>query len=115
MSATASISRLTRPWDGAPQLPYRPIYTVATTATWDAAAWRFDARWHLVSERNRDYSGVNRMPSYALVGLGLEVTPFGRLRLRGDVEDALDRQPAYIAGYPTSGRSLTATLSYELP
>jgi outer membrane receptor protein involved in Fe transport len=115
MSASASLSRLTRPWDGAPQLPYRPVYTVATSATWDAAVWRLDARWHLVSDRNRDYSGVNQMSSYALLGIGVEVLPFSRFRLRADLEDALDRQPAYIAGYPTSGRSLTATLSYDLP
>lgn len=115
MSGSASLSRLTRPWDGAPQLPYRPLYTVATTATWDAARWRVDARWHLVSERNRDYSGVNQMPSYSLLGLGVEVLPFRGIRLRADLEDALDRQPAYIAGYPTSGRTLTATFSYELP
>jgi len=115
MSASASLSRLTRPWDGAPQLPYRPLYTVAATATWDAVRWRVDARWHLVSERNRDYSGVNQMPAYSLLGLGVEVLPYRGIRLRADLEDALDRQPAYIAGYPTSGRSLTATLSYELP
>ncbi|TFG51357.1 MAG: TonB-dependent receptor, partial [Gemmatimonadales bacterium] len=115
VSASGSLSRLTRPWDGAPQLPYRPVYTVAATATWDAAVWRLDARWHLVSERNRDYSGVNQMPSYALLGVGVEVSPYRGFRLRADLEDALDRQPAYIAGYPTSGRSLTATLSYQLP
>lgn len=115
LSASASLSRLTRPWDGAPQLPYRPLYTVATTATWDAVRWRIDARWHLVSERNRDYSGANQMPSYSLLGLGVEVHPYRSFRLRADLEDALDRQPAYIAGYPTSGRSLTATLSYEWP
>ncbi|MDH4349459.1 MAG: TonB-dependent receptor, partial [Gemmatimonadota bacterium] len=115
MSASASLSRLTRPWEDAPQLPYRPLYTVATSVTWDAASWRLDARWHLVSERNRDYSGVNQLPAYGLLGFGAEVTLFERLRLRGDIEDALDRQPAYIAGYPTSGRSLTATVSYELP
>ncbi len=115
VSASGSLSRLTRPLDGAPQLPYRPVYTVAATATWDAAVWRLDARWHLVSERNRDYSGVNQMPSYALLGVGVEVSPYRGFRLRADLEDALDRQPAYIAGYPTSGRSLTATLSYQLP
>jgi len=115
MSASASLSRLTRPWDGAPQLPYRPLYTVATAATWDAVRWRVDVRWHLVSERNRDYSGVNQMPSYSLLGFGVEVLPYRGIRLRADLEDALNRQPAYIAGYPTSGRSLTATLSYQMP
>ena len=115
LTASASLSQVTRPWDGAPQLPYRPVYTVATSAAWDAAAWRFDVRWHLVSERNRDYSGVNQLPAYGLVGLGAEAMLLRGFRVRCDLEDALDRQPAYIAGYPTSGRSLTATLSYELP
>jgi outer membrane receptor protein involved in Fe transport len=68
-----------------------------------------------VSERNRDYRGVNQLPSYALLGFGLELAPGAGVTLRADVEDLFNRQPAYIAGYPSVGRTLTATISYELP
>jgi hypothetical protein len=115
LGAGGSLSRITRPWNGAAQLAYRPVVSLSASGSWVRGRFSADLRWHFLGTRYRDNSGVNQLPAFGVLGAGvqLDLSPVTRIRL--DADDLADRQPSYISGYPAPGRLVTATLTYRTP
>ncbi|MEP6572909.1 MAG: TonB-dependent receptor plug domain-containing protein [Gemmatimonadota bacterium] len=96
------------------QVLYRPRVTHSASVGWSPGAWELDVRWHFVGRRFPNSAGQNPLAAYAVADAGVE-RRVGALLLRAELDDIANRRPAFIAGFPTPGRSVRATLTMELP
>jgi outer membrane cobalamin receptor len=94
---------------------YRPRVTYAATLAWSSGYWSADVRWHRVGQRFPNSAGTNPRPAFSLTDVGLERRLGSALAIRGEIRDLADTRAEFIAGYPTPGRSLTATLNFQMP
>jgi outer membrane cobalamin receptor len=94
---------------------YRPRVTYAAGAAWTRGPWSADLRWHRIGARFPTSAGTNPRPAFSLLDAGLERRLGGSLAARAEVRDLTDTRAEFIAGYPTPGRTLFATLTFQLP
>jgi vitamin B12 transporter len=112
---TATYSAVT--YDGATgaQVQYRPRVTYAAALAWSSGEWSADVRWHRIGQRFPNGAGTNPRPAFSLTDLGLERRFGSALAVRGEIRDLADTRAEFIAGYPTPGRTLAATLNFQIP
>jgi vitamin B12 transporter len=115
LDGSATLAAVTYDHPGGAQVQYRPRVTYAAGAAWSRGAWGADVRWHRIGARFPNSAGTNARPAISLIDLGLERRLGGSLLLRAEVRDLADARAEFIAGYPTPGRTLTATLTFQLP
>ena len=115
LDGVAAYSAITYDIPGGAQVQYRPRVTYSVSALWSPRAWSADARWHRIGERYPNSAGTNPRPAFSLLDIGLERRLTDALGLRAQVTDVADTRAEFIAGYPTPGRTLTATLNFQLP
>lgn len=115
VDGTATYSAVTYDIPGGAQVQYRPRVTYAGSLIWSPGAWSADLRWHRVGERFPNSAGTNPRPAISILDAGLERRLGDALSVRAQVNDLTDSRAEFIAGYPTPGRTLTATLNFELP
>ena len=115
VDGTAAYSAVTYDIPGGAQVQYRPRITYSLATIWSPGAWSADARWHRIGERFPNSAGTNPRPAFSLFDLGLERRLGDALGVRVQVSDLTDTRAEFIAGYPTPGRTLTATLNFQLP
>ena len=72
-------------------------------------------RWHRIGERFPNSAGTNPRPAFSLLDIGLDRRLADAFGLRLQVNDLTDTRAEFIAGYPTPGRTLTATLNFRTP
>lgn len=115
MDGTATYSAVTYDIPGGAQVQYRPRVTYAASFVWSPGAWSADLRWHRIGERFPNGAGTNPRPAFSQLDVGLERRLGEILGARLQVNDLTDTRAQFIAGYPTPGRTLTATLNFQLP
>jgi vitamin B12 transporter len=113
--ATATLAAVTYDVPGGAQVQYRPRVTYAAGLAGTAGAWDVDLRWHYIGERYPNSAGTNARPAFSLIDAGLERRLGEWLGARLEVHDLADVRAEFIAGYPTPGRTLTATLNFQVP
>jgi len=113
--ATATYSAVTYDFAGGAQVQYRPRVTYAAALSWSPAAWSADVRWRHLGARFPNAAGTNSRPPISQVDLGVERTVGALLGIRMEIHDLTDSRAEFIAGYPTPGRSFSATLNFQLP
>ena len=84
-------------------------------AVWSPGAWSADVRWHRIGQRFPNGAGTNPRPAFSLLDVGLDRRLGEVLGARLQVSDLTDTRAQFIAGYPTPGRTFTATLNFQLP
>jgi outer membrane cobalamin receptor len=114
VDGTAAYSAVTYDIPGGAQVQYRPRVTYSLAVLWSPRRWSADARWHRIGERFPNSAGTNPRPAFSLFDLGLERHLTDALGLRVQVSDLTDTRAEFIAGYPTPGRTVTATLNFQL-
>ena len=97
------------------QVQYRPRTTFSADLAWSPGSWRANLRWHRIGSRYPNGAGQNPLPPISLVDAGLERRVTRYASIRADIHDLLDERATYIAGYPTPGRSVSLTLTVNLP
>jgi hypothetical protein len=112
---TATYSAVTYDIPGGSQVQYRPRVTYAATLLWSPSPWAVDLRWHRIGERFPNAAGTNPRPAFSLLDIGVERRLGDALSARVQLTDATDVRAEFIAGYPTPGRMITATLNFQLP
>ncbi|HET6578654.1 MAG TPA: TonB-dependent receptor plug domain-containing protein [Gemmatimonadales bacterium] len=115
LDGSATFAAVTYDHPGGAQVQYRPRVTYAAGAAWSRGAWGADVRWHRIGARFPNSAGTNVRPAISLTDLGLERQLGASLLLRAEVRDLTDARAEFIAGYPTPGRTFTATLTFQLP
>ena len=115
LDGTATYSAVTYDIPGGAQVQYRPRVTYATSFIWSPGAWSADLRWHRIGQRFPNGAGTNPRPAFSLVDAGLERRLGDALGARIQINDLTDSRAEFIAGYPTPGRTFTATLNFQLP
>jgi iron complex outermembrane receptor protein len=115
IDGTATYSAVTYDGPTGAQVQYRPRVTYAMALAWSSGDWGADARWHRVGERFPNGAGTNPRPAFSLTDVGLERRLGSALAIRCEIRDLADTRAEFIAGYPTPGRSLTATLNFQMP
>ena len=115
LNGSATLAEVTYDHPGGAQVQYRPRVTYAAGAAWSRGPWAADIRWHRIGARFPNSAGTNARPAISLLDLGVERQLPGSLLLRADVRDLTDTRAEFIAGYPTPGRTVTATLTFQLP
>jgi outer membrane cobalamin receptor len=115
LDGSAAYSAATYDITGGAQVQYRPRVTGSLMLVWSPAAWSADARWRLVGERFPNSAGTNPRPAFSLLDVGLERRLADAIGLRLQIDDLADSRAEFIAGYPTPGRTVIATLNLELP
>ncbi len=115
LDGTATYSAVTYDIPGGAQVQYRPRVTYNASLVWSPGAWSADLRWHRIGERFPNSAGTNPRPAISILDAGLERSLGQAFSARVQVSDAADSRAEFIAGYPTPGRMLTATLTFELP
>jgi outer membrane cobalamin receptor len=115
LDGSATFAAVTYDHPGGAQVQYRPRVTYAAGAAWSRGAWGADVRWHRIGARFPNSAGTNVRPAISLLDTGLERQLGASLLLRAEVRDLADARAEFIAGYPTPGRTLIATLTFQLP
>ncbi len=115
LDATATYAAVTYDHPGGAQVQYRPRVTYAAGGAWSLGCWNADLRWHRIGARFPNSAGTNPRPAIALLDLGVERRLGGALGVRAEVRDVTDARAEFIAGYPTPGRTLIATLTFQAP
>ena len=112
---TATLAAVTYDHPAGAQVQYRPRVTGTAGAGWSRGAWDADARWHLIGARFPNSAGTNARPAISLLDLGVERRLGEALALRGEIRDLTDARAEFIAGYPTPGRTMSVTLTFQVP
>ena len=112
--ATATLAAVTYDIPDGAQVQYRPRTTYTAGAAWSPRSWGFDLRWHRIGRRFPNSAGTNPRPGLSLLDGGAE-RRFGTVAVRVEVRDIADARAEFIAGFPTPGRTLVATLNFRLP
>jgi len=115
LDGTATYAAVTYDHPGGAQVQYRPRVTYAAGGAWSLGAWAADLRWHRIGARFPNSAGTNPRPAISLVDVGVERRLGEALGLRVEVRDLADARAEFIAGYPTPGRTLFATLTFQVP
>jgi vitamin B12 transporter len=115
LDGSAALAVVTYDHPGGAQVQYRPRVTYAAGAAWTRGPWSADLRWHRIGARFPTSAGTNPRPAFSLLDAGLERRLGGSLAARAEVRDLTDTRAEFIAGYPTPGRTLFATLTFQLP
>jgi vitamin B12 transporter len=115
VDGTASFAAVTYDHPGGAQVQYRPRVTYAAGGAWSGGAWSADLRWHRIGARFPNSAGTNPRLPISLVDLGVERRLGEALALRAEIRDLADARAEFIAGYPTPGRTLFATLTFQVP
>lgn len=115
VDATLTYATVTYDHPGGAQVQYRPRITYAAGAAWSRGPWGADLRWQRIGARFPNSAGTNPRPAISLVDLGVERRLAEVLALRAEVRDLTDSRAEFIAGYPTPGRMLFATLTFQVP
>lgn len=115
VDGAAAYSAVTYDTPGGDQVQYRPRVTYSLAVLWSPRAWTADARWHRIGARFPNSAGTNPRPAISLLDVGLERHLTDALGIRAQVSDVADARAEFIAGYPTPGRTITATLNFQLP
>jgi len=89
--------------------------TYAIAVLWSPEPWAVDLRWHRIGERFPNGAGTNPRAAFSLLDIGVERRLGDALSARVQLTDVTDARAEFIAGYPTPGRTLTATLNFRLP
>jgi vitamin B12 transporter len=114
VDGTAAYSAVTYDIPGGAQVQYRPRVTYSLATVWSPGAWTADARWRRIGARYPNSAGTNPRPAFSLLDMGLERRLGDALGARVQVSDVTDTRTEFIAGYPTPGRTFTATLNFQL-
>jgi vitamin B12 transporter len=115
IDGTATYSAVTYDGPTGAQVQYRPRVTYAAALAWSAGDWSADLRWHRIGQRFPNGAGTNPRPAFSLTDIGFERRLGPALAVRGEIRDLADTRAEFIAGYPTPGRTLTATLNFQMP
>lgn len=115
LDATATLAAVTYDHPGGAQVQYRPRVTYAAGGGWTRGAWGADVRWHRIGARFPNSAGTNPRAAISLLDLGIERRLGEVLALRAELRDVTDARAEFIAGYPTPGRTLFATLTFQIP
>jgi iron complex outermembrane receptor protein len=115
LDAGATLAAVTYDHPGGAQVQYRPRVTYAAGAAWLRGPWSADLRWHRIGARYPTSAGTNLRPGFSLLDAGVERRLGPSLAARAEVRDLTDTRAEFIAGYPTPGRTLFATLTFRLP
>jgi iron complex outermembrane receptor protein len=115
LDATVTYAAVTYDHPGGAQVQYRPRTTCAAGAAWSRGPWGADLRWQRIGARFPNSAGTNPRPAISLVDLGLERRLAEALALRAEIRDLTDARAEFIAGYPTPGRTLFVTLTFQAP
>lgn len=115
LDGAAAYSAVTYDVPGGAQVQYRPRVSYSVSVLWSPRAWSADARWHRIGERFPNSAGTNPRPAFSLLDIGLERRLTDALGIRAQITDVTDTRAEFIAGYPTPGRTFTATLNFQLP
>lgn len=115
VDGTATYAAVTYDHPDGAQVQYRPRVTYAAGGAWTLGAWSTDLRWHRIGARFPNSAGTNPRPAFSLVDVGVERRLGEALALRAEVRDLTDSRAEFIAGYPTPGRTLVATLTFQVP
>ena len=112
---SATYSAVTYDIAAGSQVQYRPRVTYAIAVLWSPEPWAVDLRWHRIGERFPNGAGTNPRAAFSLLDIGVERRLGDALSARVQLTDVTDARAEFIAGYPTPGRTLTATLNFRLP
>ena len=115
LDGAATFSAVTYDTPGGAQVLYRPRVSYSVSMLWSPGSWNADARWHRIGERYPNSAGTNPRPAFSLLDIGLERRLTDAVAVRAQITDLTDTRAEFIAGYPTPGRTLTATLNFQLP
>jgi outer membrane cobalamin receptor len=115
LSATASFSAITYDAPGGAQVRYRPRVSYSLHGRWSPGPWRLALGWNRVGIRYTTNVGTNPLPPINLWNVAVERTIGEWVSLRGEVRDLTDSRPAYIAGFPSPGRSFHLSFNLEFP
>ena len=115
LDATATYAAVTYDHSGGAQVQYRPRVTYAAGGAWSRGPWGADLRWQRIGARFPNSAGTNPRPAISLLDVGLERRLAEALALRAEIRDLTDTRAEFIAGYPTPGRMLFATLTFQAP
>jgi outer membrane cobalamin receptor len=115
LDGSLGYSAVTYDIPGGAQVQYRPRVTSSVAVVWAPSSWTADARWRLIGERFPTSAGTNPRPAFSLLDVALERRLADALGLRLQIDDLTDSRAEFIAGYPTPGRTVIATLNLELP
>lgn len=115
LDGTATFAAVTYDHPGGAQVQYRPRVTGTAGAVWSRGAWDADMRWHLIGARFPNSAGTNARPAISLLDLGVDRRLGETLALRAEIRDLTDARAEFIAGYPTPGRTLSVTLTFQVP
>ncbi len=115
LRGSAALSAVTHDRPGGAQVLYRPRYTAEAAGEWRQDRWSASVRWHYIGSRYPNNSGLNPLPAFALLDLGVELRVAAPLTTRIDLYDATDRRPSFIAGFPAPGRRVAFTLTIRVP
>jgi vitamin B12 transporter len=115
IDGTATYSAVTYDGPTGAQVQYRPRVTYAAALAWSSGDWSADLRWHRIGRRFPNGAGTNPRPAFSLTDIGFERRLGSALAVRGEIRDLADTRAEFIAGYPTPGRTLTATLNFQMP
>jgi vitamin B12 transporter len=115
LDGTATYAAVTYDHPGGAQVQYRPRVTYAVGGAWSSGAWSADLRWHRIGARFPNSAGTNPRPAISLVDVGVERRLGAALGVRAEVRDLADARAEFIAGYPTPGRTVYATLTFQVP
>lgn len=113
--ATVTFAAVTYDIPNGAQVQYRPRVTCAAGLAGAAGPWDADVRWHYIGRRYPNSAGTNARPAISLFDAGLERRLGESISLRAEVRDLTDARAEFIAGYPTPGRTLSATLTVRAP
>jgi vitamin B12 transporter len=114
VDGTATYSAVTYDIPGGAQVEYRPRVTYSLAGAWSPGAWSADVRWHRIGRRFPNSAGTNPRPAFSLLDLALQRRLTNAVDARLEVNDLTDTRAEFIAGYPTPGRTFTATLNFRL-
>jgi vitamin B12 transporter len=115
LDATATWAAVTYDHAGGAQVQYRPRVTYAAGGGWTRGPWGVDLRWHRIGARFPNSAGTNPRPAISLLDVGVERRLGEVFAFRAELRDVTDARAEFIAGYPTPGRTLFATLTFQIP
>ncbi|MGH7740792.1 MAG: TonB-dependent receptor [Candidatus Eiseniibacteriota bacterium] len=110
---TATDTGPVKAWNGK-RLPQRPEREVYARADWTPRLVRLSADAHLIGDNYRDRYNAQHVPSRTLVGGSISLPLGGGVRATFEAKNLGDERAEDVAGYPLPGRTLFASLGWNL-